>query len=101
MEILALLKAEQVDNISISIKLPDLLSFANALISETERKITKTIQEERTDRLITRTEARDMLRVSYPSLWRWQQTGKLCPVKIAGKIMYSLNDIQKIMTEGC
>jgi len=86
--------------INLTVSFMDLVKFSESLIAETKRQLKTTVEEENQDRLITRNETAEMLKVSFPTLWRWEQRGTLVPVRIGKRNLYSLNDVKKIMYEG-
>ena len=45
--------------------------------------------------LITRKELKEKFQVSYPTLWRWEQQGKITAIGIGGKRYYNLEDVTK------
>ena len=41
----------------------------------------------------------EMLSVSKPTLWRWEKSGYLIPVRIGGKVRYKMSDVKRILGE--
>lgn len=49
------------------------------------------------DRVITKQEAMHMLDKSANTMWKWARRGYLVPVKIGGRVLYKMSDINRIM----
>lgn len=51
--------------------------------------------------LLTRREAADLLRVTIRTLERWEDTGRLAPIRLSpGVIRYKRLDIERLIEEG-
>lgn len=48
------------------------------------------------DKMLTRQEAMKLLGKSANTLWKWARRGYLKPVKVGGRVMYKVSDIQGI-----
>jgi len=87
-------------DISITIKLDDLLQFANHLIRSVKDEFERNSIEE--DKLLNATEVSRKLRINISTLWRWNKSGYLVPIEIGGKRLYKKSDIDKILNNhGC
>lgn len=64
-----------------------------AAIAEIDAR-TRASQDE--DRVITKQEAMQTLGKSSNTLWKWARRGYLKPVKLGGRVMYKVSDLQKI-----
>ena len=56
---------------------------------------TRAPQEE--DRLITKREAMCLLGKSANTMWKWARRGYLIPVKVGGRVMYKLSELNRII----
>lgn len=56
------------------------------------------IESEKQDALIPAAKAREMLCVDKSTLWRWNKSGLLQPVRIGGKVMYKNSDICRLIS---
>jgi len=52
------------------------------------------------DRLITKQDTMRMLGKSANTLWKWAKRGYLVPIKVGGRVMYNLKDINRICGNG-
>lgn len=57
----------------------------------------ETTKDDTADKLITKKEAQQMLRVCDATLWMWAKRGYLVPVKIGSRNHYRLSDVKRIM----
>ncbi len=64
------------------------------LIAE-ERKALLTEPKKEVDRLLTRKEVKNMLKVSYGALWAWNISGELRNFKIGRRVYYYESEINK------
>lgn len=82
-------------NVSVTVSVADLKEFALYLLDEGKEQ-GKTEREP--EQWLTPKEAAEMLGVSGNTLWRWNNTGYLCHVKVGRKPLYKLSDINKLKT---
>ena len=89
--------AESFPDISVNIKLSDLLETFRQLAEEIyeahERE--KAVKEE--DYLVSREEVMKLLGVSPSTLWRWQKENYLKPVRQGVKVKFHKRDIDALM----
>lgn len=57
---------------------------------------TAEIREKENEKLMTQKEVTARLGVSAPTLWRWEKSGLLVPVRFGGKKLYKASDLKKI-----
>lgn len=93
--------AKEYPDLTVSIRLRDLLEANEALVrmvrSEAEREQARR-DRQAGDHLIQKEEARRLLGGPDPStLWRWEKTGYLVPVKIGVKVFYRQSDLDAII----
>lgn len=89
------LLASENANISITVSVTDLKEFALYLLDE-GKELGKAKKEP--EQWLTPKEAAELLGVSGNTLWRWNNTGYLCHVKVGRKPLYKLSDINKLKT---
>ena len=87
---------EAYPDISINIKLSDLLEAFRQIAEEIQETRENERAAEEKDILITREDAMEQLGVSSSTLWRWNQENYLKPVKIGVKARYHQSDIDKL-----
>ena len=71
----------------------DLQEFALALISETQKLKESEMKDEK---FLSVDEVAEELKVTKPTLWRWDKIGYLKPVKVGRKCLYRLSDINNL-----
>ncbi len=84
-------------NVCVSINVADLNEFLLQVIND---KMEAQKQEEE-EAYLTRDEASRMLGgAALSTLWRWEKTGYLTPVRMGSKVRYRKSDVLKIIKEG-
>ena len=53
--------------------------------------------ENETNSLLTRKEVAQKMRVSYPTLKRWADSGLISSIKIGGTVRYKLSEIEQLL----
>lgn len=81
-------------NVAITITPTDLKEFALTLAEE----LTARHQEKTDDPILAPDEVAAKLGVSTNTLWRWQKSGYLVPVRIGRKPRYRLSDVEALTT---
>lgn len=84
-------------DITVSIRLGDLLDAARAIIAETREELEGTLAATRTDYLIPRLKVADLLHVDQSTLNRWEKAGYLIPVRRGVKVFYKHSDVEPIL----
>lgn len=88
--------ADAYPDITVSVKLSDLLTAFRLIAEEIYEKREEEVRVEKEDVLITREEAMKQLGVSNSTLWRWDKAKYLCTVKLGGLIRYHQKDIDEL-----
>ena len=88
--------AESYPEMTINVKLSDLLEAFKTIADEIYMTRMQEVEEQKKDVLITREEALKQLRVSETTLWRWGKEGYLCPVMHGARVKYYQSDIDKL-----
>ncbi len=76
----------------------DLHEVFSELMKELSDKAENLKEEKGT--LLTTEQTMKMLGCSRPTLWRWKKEGYLVPIKVGGKPLYQLEDINKVLKRG-
>lgn len=84
-------------DLSVTIKLSDLLQFANHLIHSAKEELESAVLAKNKEVYVTPDEAKVQLHVDRSTLWRWAKTGYLIPVEVGGKRLYKQSDIDAIL----
>lgn len=84
--------------ITISIRLGDLLTAARTIIADTRAELEQAVAASNSDFLIPREDVAQMLRVDESTLYRWEKDyGYLFPVRRGSRVFYKNSDIQPIL----
>jgi len=89
--------SERCPNITIAVRIDDLLEFHRVVIEDTKRKLEQSVLFDRSETYPTPAKVCEMLSVDRSTLWRWKKRGYLIPVEIGGKHRYRMSDINKLL----
>ena len=92
--------AKQCPDITVSIKLSDLVEANNLLIAETKRELEQLITDQKAETYPSREKVMEILGISSATLWRWQKIGYLVPLNVGGKRRYRMSDVRKLLEGG-
>lgn len=84
-------------DLTVSIKLGDLVEANRLLIAETKRELEQQIIDANTETYPSREKVMEILDVTASTLWRWQKQNYLVPINVGGKRRYLMSDIKKIL----
>lgn len=84
-------------DLTVSIKLGDLVEANRLLIAETKRELEQQITDANTETYPSREKVMQILDVTASTLWRWQKQNYLVPINVGGKRRYLMSDIKKIL----
>ena len=87
-------------DITVAIKIGDLLLFADNLIQRAKNELATPPATVNEDKLVTADELCRMLNIKKPTLYKWQRQGYIAPVHIGGRSFYRHSDISEI-NKGC
>lgn len=91
--------AREYPNLTISIKLGDLIEANETLIKLTRKELEQQITDANTETYPSAEQVAKILDVDKTTLWRWAKRGVLEPIKIGGKNRYKMSDIKQILGE--
>lgn len=83
--------------LTISVKLSDLLECNRQLIKEAKEELTQQIAAANEESYPTIDEVISILGVSKTTLWRWAKQRYLSPVEIGGKRRYKMSDVKRLL----
>lgn len=89
--------ANEYQEITVNIKLSDLIECNRQLIRETKEQLERQITEANEESYPTVDEVAILLRVNKTTLWRWSKRNYLLPVEIGGKRRYRMSDVKKLL----
>lgn len=67
--------ARQCPDLTVSIRLGDLIEVNQSLVEEALMRLEKSVAESRTEIYLSRTKVMEMLEVASATLWRWEKCG--------------------------
>ena len=76
-----------------------LREVVSAMYRDEAIRSAEALMKHREQPVMTRKEAAEALKVSLPTLWRWDNIGYLKPVKIGAKSLYRAIDIDRILND--
>ncbi len=97
-KILDLLKSDS--NFNITINKSDLFDFAKFMISETKSELEAEVIAAKAETYLTRLETCDFLKVDQSTLFRWSRRDYLKPIEFAGRRLYRMSDLKRILNGG-
>lgn len=89
--------AKECPDLTVSIKLSDLVEANQLLIQETKRELEQIITDQNTETYPSREKVMEILDVSSATLWRWAKIGYLSPLNVGGKRRYRMSDVKRIL----
>ena len=92
--------AEKYPEISVTIRLGDLIEANEMLIKRAKEELEQLITDQNTETYPTREKVMEILDVSAPTLWRWAKSGYLKPLNCGGKRRYRMSDVRRILEGG-
>lgn len=92
--------AQLCPDITVSIKLGELIECNKLLIAETRREFEKQTKQKNTETYPDRAEVMDILGVSCATLLRYEKMGLLNRLPVGGRIRYRMSDVKRFMEGG-
>lgn len=89
--------AKECPDLTVSIKLSELVEANQLLIQETKRELEQIITDQNTETYPSREKVMEILGVSSATLWRWNKMGYLSPLNVGGKRRYRMSDVKRIL----
>ncbi len=89
--------AKECPDLTVSIKLSELVEANTILIQETKRELEQIIADQNTETYPSREKVMEILGVSSATLWRWNKMGYLSPLNVGGKRRYRMSDVKRIL----
>lgn len=93
--------AESYPELTVSIKLSDLMAFGRSMTDELLAAINnaQAAAKEPIDDLLTREEVMGILGIPPATLWRWKKSGYLVPVKVGSLDRYHRSTLDKVLRQ--
>ena len=89
--------AKECPDLTVSIKLSELVEANTILIQETKQELEQIISDQNTETYPSREKVMEILGVSSATLWRWNKMGYLSPLNVGGKRRYRMSDVRRIL----
>lgn len=86
--------AKHCPDITINIKIGDLMEANKKLIEDVRSSLEKQIREENEEKYLSPDEVCKLLNVSKPTLWRWEKIEYLIPIRVGKKVRYKLSEVE-------
>lgn len=91
--------AEAFPTMQVTITVEDLLKANKQLVSDTVKALEQKITDAAAETYPSVDKVCEMLDVTKPTLWRWEKSEYLVPVRIGGKVRYKMSDVKRILGE--
>lgn len=91
--------AKHCPDVTISIKVGDLMEANKQLVEDLRISLEKQIRDKREEKYLSSDDVCEMLNVSKPTLWRWEKMDYLIPIRVGGKVRYKLSDVKQILDD--
>lgn len=86
-------------DVTISVKSSDLMEFGRYLIDTAQEEATERARKSKEDAFLNIEEAMALLKVkNRATLWRWEKTGYLKPMRSGKRCLYRKSDIELLLT---
>ena len=80
-----------------TLKFTDLLMLGDMLVEKILQEIVPVATENAVEKLLSKQEVMEKFGVCHTTLWNWDKSKLLVPVKIGRKIHYRLGDVQQLL----
>lgn len=90
--------AKQFPDMSITIRLEDLMEANRSLLAELlEQESLEREKRSKEETYLTRDQVMDMLNISPATLWRWMKQKYLVPIEIGAKRLYLRSEVERLL----
>lgn len=86
-----------VTDFNITIKYSDLVLLGDRLVERILDEVCPMAAENAVEKLLTKSEVMEKFGVCHTTLYNWDKSGVLVPVKVGRKIHYRLGDVQALL----
>ena len=84
-------------HVKVKMNADDLMAFSESLIQRTKDELGSMVEEARKERMLTKSEVKEIFGVCDATLWHWNNKGILKPVKTGNKILYPEFEVRKAL----
>ena len=92
--------AEQCPDITINVRVGELLEMVQFCVLETKKSLEQQITDFNAETYPSRQKVAEILDVDLSSLHRWAKSGYLVPISVGGKRRYRMSDVNRILGKG-
>ena len=89
--------AKHCPDVTISIKVGDLMEANKQLVENVRISLEKQIRDEHEEKYLSSDDVCKMLNISKPTLWRWEKLDYLIPIRVGGKVRYKSSEVKQIL----
>ena len=75
----------------------DLKAFSDELIRRAKDELGSMVEAARKERMLSKTEVKELFGVCDATLWHWDRKGILKPVKTGNKVLYPEYEVRKVL----
>ena len=84
-------------HIKVEMNAADLKAFSDELIQRAKDELGSMVEAARKERMLSKSEVKDLFGVCDATLWHWDKKGILKPVKTGNKILYPEYEVRKAL----
>lgn len=84
-------------HVKVEMNAEDLKAFSEDLIRRAKDELGSMVEAAKKERMLTKTEVKELFGVCDATLWHWANKGILKPVKTGNKIMYPEYEVRKAL----
>ena len=84
-------------HIKVEMNAADLKAFSDELIQRAKDELGTMVEAARKERMLSKSEVKDLFGVCDTTLWHWDKKGILKPVKTGNKILYPEYEVRKAL----
>ena len=84
-------------HIKVEMNAADLKAFSDELIQRAKDELGTMVEAARRERMLSKSEVKDLFGVCDATLWHWDKKGILKPVKTGNKILYPEYEVRKAL----
>ena len=88
-----------VTGLTLTLTIEDLKAFATDMIEQTKAQLLPVMVNASQESCIPKKEVLEMFGVCPTTLWNWERSGYLVPVKMKRKILYRRADVDRLIIE--
>lgn len=84
-------------HVKVEINAADLKAFSDELIRRAKNELGTMVEAARKERMLSKSEVKELFGVCDATLWHWDKKGILKPVKTGNKILYPEYEVRKAL----